>query len=899
VLAWGLHWGEAVKRHFIAVTGVLALLLAGCSGLTSLGSGNPPPPPPGQLVVTPASATLRGGDTQTFTAKLNGSAVAANWSVNGVAGGSATTGTISAAGLYTAPEFPPSPNSITIGAVESADATKNANGSVTLNNPIPQITAATPMTIQVGAFSLTVNGAHFANSAAIYFGSTALSTTRVSSTQLTATGTATAGQVGAISITVKNPDPGAISSAGLSAQIVNNTGINVQVSPATATMLAGGQQSFSATVTGSTDQNVTWSVNGAAGGATATGTITAQGMYTAPAVLPSPNTITISAASVVDATKQGTGAVTLQNAVPVLTGLDPSPMGVGGFVITVMGSGFGGGATVTFGGQALKTAFVSQTQLTATGTVAQAGNVPVTVTNPSPGGGTSGVLMAQIVNNGTVVSAAAAVRFLEQSSFGPSAEQVNQLQQTGFDALLQSQFAEPASAYPVPTASDMGLGKVQQQFFLNAIYGPDQLRQRLAFSLNEIWVVGANKVSDPTGYSNYVGALTNDGLGNYYSVMKDVTLTPAMGHWLDMVNNDKPGTGQHANENYARELMQLFTLGLNQLNSDGTAVLDGTGNPIPTYTQDDVMTLGRALTGWTYPTQPGQTLQKHNPEYYGGPMLPLESNHDAGAKTLLGQSVAAGQSAGQELDNVLTIIFNHPNLPPFVCKQFIEKLVTSNPSPAYVQRVAQAFANGKFNTYGSGKRGDMQATVAAILLDAEARRGDSPATTVPGDGKLREPIVMIVSIARAFHAATDGSGFESRGASMSEDIFNSGSVFNFFPPDSLIPQTTLNGPEFAIFNTNTSLARVNLINSAAYGGFNSSAKLDFSGVITAGTPDQMLAWLNNLFLHGTMSDAMKQSMLTAIAAISTANPPSTSDLTNQAKAAIYLVTSSSQYQVQR
>src|SRR5271168_2126045 len=258
--------------------------------------------------------------------------------------------------------------------------------------------------------------------------------------------------------------------------------------------------------------------------------------------------------------------------------------------------------------------------------------------------------------------------------------------------------------------------------------------------------------------------------------MKDITLTAAMGHWLDMVDNVKPATGQHANENYARELMQLFTLGLSQTNPDGSQILDGSGNPIPTYTQADVMALGRSFTGWTYPTQPGMTLQAHNPSYYGGPMVVgSESNHDSGAKTFLGQTVPAGQSAEQELDTVLTIIFNHPNLPPFVATQLILKLVSSNPSPAYVQRVAQAFSSGKFNAYGTGKRGDMQATVAAILLDPEARRGDSPATSVASDGKLREPIVMEVSVARAFHATTDGSGFEYNGSLMSEDIFNSGS----------------------------------------------------------------------------------------------------------------------------
>jgi uncharacterized protein (DUF1800 family) len=341
--------------------------------------------------------------------------------------------------------------------------------------------------------------------------------------------------------------------------------------------------------------------------------------------------------------------------------------------------------------------------------------------------------------------------------------------------------------------------------------------------------------------------------------------------------------------------MQLFTLGLNQLNPDGSSVLDSTGTPIPTYTQNDVMSLGRSFTGWTYPPTPGAAPGKHNPSYYGGNMVVgSESDHDSGAKTFLGQTVPAGQSAEQELDTVLTIIFNHPNLPPFVATQLILKLVTSNPSPAYVQRVAQAFSSGKFNSYGTGKRGDMQATLAAILLDPEARRGDSPTTAVASDGKLREPIVMEVSVARAFHATTDGSGFEYNGSLMSEDIFNSPSVFNFYPPASLIPQTTLNGPEFAIFNTNTSLARVNFINSIVYGQISGGTSMDFTPVINAGTPDQMVAWLNTLFLHGTMTSDTQSSITTALNAVTP-----TADTKNQAKTAIYLVLSSSQYQVQQ
>ncbi len=674
-----------------------------------------------------------------------------------------------------------------------------------------------------------------------------------------------------------------------------NAGVVVTVAPATAMVRAGATQVFTAAVTGNANTSVTWSVNAAAGGNAATGTIDATGLYTAPANLPTPNTITVTATSAADTTKSGNGAVTLENPVPVLTSVSPTTIAPGAFSLTLNGSGFIKTSAVTFGGQALTAMYVSATELQAVGsaTAAQVGSVPVVVQNPDPGAAASASLMATVVGGGTPVSAAAAVRFLEQSTFGPTPELVSQVQQIGFAPFLETQLAAPASTYPTPLTTDTSLTKVQNQFWINAVNDSDQLRQRVAFALNELWVVSQNKVSDPTGYTNYMQALTNDALGNYYDVMKDVTLTPAMGHFLDMVNNDKPATGQHANENYARESMQLFTLGLSLLNPDGTPQLDSSGNPIPTYTQNDVMALGRAFTGWTYPTEPGQTLQKHNPSYYGGPMAAFESNHDTGAKTLLGQPVAAGQSAEQELDAVLTIIFNHSNLPPFVAQQLIEKLVTSNPSPAYVGRVAAAFSSGTFQTYGTGKRGDMSATVAAILLDAEARRGDSATTADANDGKLREPVVMEASIARAFHASTDGTGFTGWSGNLSQSLFNSGSVFNFFPPTNPIAGTTLNGPEFAIFNTNTSLARVNFINSIVNGTISSGTKLDFTPVINAGTMDQMVDWLNTLFLHGTMSSQMKQSILTAMSAVGS------TDTTNQAKVATYLVTSSSQYQVQR
>lgn len=897
-----------MKRKGSLLLGIFVFLLSGCAGLTSShggGSTQPPPPEAGQIAVTPASATLRGGDTQPFAIMTsdNSAPPPVRWSVNGVADGAAASGTITSAGVYTAPEFPPASSSVTIGAVETADSTKKSSSTVTLENPIPQISSINPTSIAVGSFSVTVKGSHFATGATLYMGSAALATTRVSSTQLTATGTATSSQVGSVALTVKNPDPGKISSAAFNAQVVSASAISVVVSPANVTAHAGSTSNinFGVTVTGTTNHAVTWSVNNTSG-SSIIGYITAQGNYRPPATMPNPATITIGAASVADPTKHGSTTVTIQNPVPVITSVNPSTIGIGAFFLSLTGTGFINNSTASFGGQPVTTMYVSSTELVITGnvTAAQAGTVSIAVTNPNPGGATSSPITAQIVNGtNSGTSTASAVRFLEQSSFGPTPTLINQVQQIGLDTFLQSQFSAPNSTYPTPADTDSGLGNVQLTFYKNAVNDNDQLRQRVAFALNEIWVVGANKVSDPVGYTNYMRVLTNNSLGNYYDVMKRVTLTPAMGHWLDMVNNDKPGNGQHANENYARELMQLFTLGLGQLNPDGTPILDDTGNPAPTYTQDDVMALGRSLTGWTYPTQSGMTLQKHNPFFFGGNMVPFESNHDSGAKTFLGQSIAAGQSAEQELDSALTIIFNHPNLPPFVCKQLIEKLVTSNPSPGYVGRVSQAFTSGKFNSFGSGKRGDMQATLAAILLDQEARRGDSSTSVDPVDGKLREPIVMEIGIARMFNAMTDGSGFNNWSATMSQDLFNSPSVFNYFPPDNLIPQTTLNGPEFAIFNTNTSLTRVNFINSIVYGQISSKTTIDLTPVINTGTPDQMVAWLNTNLLHDSMSDSVKQSILTAVGAITTATPPSAKDLKNQARAAVYLVLSSSQYQVQR
>ena len=666
---------------------------------------------------------------------------------------------------------------------------------------------------------------------------------------------------------------------------------------------------FTATVTGASDTALSWSVNGTVGGSTATGLISTTGKYTAPATVPTNNVVTVQAALVNTPTVQGSSAVTLLNPIPVVTSVSPQIIGVGTFTLQVNGSGFLTGAQVMFGTTALTTTFVSSTELNATGTAAasQAGSVAVTVVNPAPGVNNSTTSAVTQVTTVTVETVSAAVRFLEQSTFGPTPALVTQVQQMGFPEFLTSQFATSGSTYPDPASTVTSLLPTQQVFFTNAVNNPDQLRQRVAFALSEMWVTSGFTVP-PQGMAPYMRLLLQDAFVNYRTLMNDVSLSPAMGLYLNMVNNDNPPSGQHANENYARELMQLFTLGLNQLNEDGTLQLDSSGNPIPTYTQANVEAFALAYTGWTYPTQAGMTLAKHNPTYWIGPMVPFESNHNMTAKVLLpvnGTAVTlpAGQSAENDLSGALDNIFAQPSLPPFVCKQLIQHLVSSNPSSAYVKRVADVFVSGSFSgggvTIGSGQRGDMQAVIAAILLDSEARRGDSTATANPGDGHLREPVLYIANILRAFGATTDGAAPANVASSMSQAVMDSPSVFNFFPPDYNIPGTNLLGPEFDLETTATTLVRANFVNSFVYGSIGTGTTVSFTTYANlAANPNasgQLLDSLNALLLHNSMTADARASILAAVNAV----PAGSTQNLLRAEAAIYLILSSSQYQVEQ
>ena len=506
-------------------------------------------------------------------------------------------------------------------------------------------------------------------------------------------------------------------------------------------------------------------------------------------------------------------------------------------------------------------------------------------------------------------STADTVRFLDQATFGPNASMVAHVQSIGFEAFLQEQFALPPSSYPnlplqpstVPTTctgtcvrDNYTMYPLQVTFFKNALTGPDQLRQRVAFALQQIMVASGLTITQPAWMSPYLQVFDNNAFGNFRQLLSDITLNPAMGEYLNMAGNTKSAP----NENYGREILQLFTIGLNLLNNDGSVVTDSSGNPVPSYTQAIVDAFSRVFTGWNLASPPASGVPN-----YTTPMVLTPANHDGGAKALLNGvtlpavTTVTAATATKDLNDALDNIFQHQNLGPFIGRNLIEHLVTSNPSPAYIGRVAAAF-----NDNGSGVRGDMKAVIRAILLDREARN-PSPGADF---GHLVEPPVFIARFLRAFNttaATTDfvlSDSYLPSGLQMGEDLFRSPSVFNYYPPAYNVPVVNINGPEFAIQSNSSAFARVNFVAETTYktmptsGDRPTGSWIDVSSFLPyASSPFQLTGALNNLLLHGAMSPNLHAAVNNALATMSSATPAA------RVQRAVYLVASSPEYMVER
>jgi uncharacterized protein (DUF1800 family) len=477
-----------------------------------------------------------------------------------------------------------------------------------------------------------------------------------------------------------------------------------------------------------------------------------------------------------------------------------------------------------------------------------------------------------------------AAHFLDQATFGPTAADVAAIESAGAAAWLQQQFALPES--PMPTGLDTT--GVRNQLFLNMANGPDQLRQRMIFALSQIIVVSANKTGTGEELIPWVRLLSRNAFGNYRTLLREVTLSPTMGKFLDLVFSRRATSTSSPNENYARELLQLFSIGLWQLNQDGTAVLDAAGQPLPSYTQTDIKEFARALTGWTYPTMPGATPSNSNPQYFVGELLPRVTTHDTGAKTLLyGVVLPAGQSTTADMEAVIDNVFNHPNVPPFVATRLIRSLVTSNPSPGYIRRVADVFVNN-----GAGVRGDLQAVLTAILTDPEG------AVFAAEDGRLKDPVLHIIGLGRALGANITSIGsLENVFSNLTQRLLTPQTVFSFYSPLTTLPgHSDLFGPEFQIYPPALAVQRANSIYSILNGSYASSFAIDLQPFIQlAGDVPALVELVNGRLMFGRMSPELRDLIIVATTAIPLTSSSSTAR--ERALGALYLAAISSEYSV--
>jgi len=522
----------------------------------------------------------------------------------------------------------------------------------------------------------------------------------------------------------------------------------------------------------------------------------------------------------------------------------------------------------------------------------------------------------------------AAFRLVDQATFGPTATDVARVAQVGAAAWLEEQFTQPMSGYPdaefyyvsldendqckfsAPRNSaiyacardQLTLFKFRNRFFQNALQRPDQLRQRVAWALSQIFVVSGMKDPDmETGYvqARYHQILAEEAFGNFATLLRRTTLSPAMGHYLDMVDNAKanPEEMTEPNENYARELLQLFSIGLVELTRDGKPLTDAQGVPISTYGQAEVRALARALTGWTYaPFDAAQPKGGSDERYYAKPMVAVQGDHDTGPKKLLrGIQLPGGQSAEADLTAALNNIFLHPNVGPFIGRQLIRQLVTGNPSAEYVDRVAAAFDDN-----GLGVRGDLKAVIRAVLLDPEARTAP---TDDPRFGRFREPALFVTAVLRALGATSDGIGLDEPVKAMGQNVFYAPTVFNYYPADFKIPGTDVIAPPMGIHNTNTVLARSNFVYGLLYeGGVEANdeipgaigTKLDLAPYMTLATdPRKLVAELDTRLYGGAMPPGVRNEIYTTVAALDANNRR------ERARVAIFLAATAFHFQTSR
>jgi uncharacterized protein (DUF1800 family) len=549
---------------------------------------------------------------------------------------------------------------------------------------------------------------------------------------------------------------------------------------------------------------------------------------------------------------------------------------------------------------------------------------------PGPQG--SGVNLATVPQSAyPLPDANEAAAFLNQVSFGANDAELAKTRQYGYSAILEDQFFMPSHRthegyINTLSASNLADEHVMHTFWREAAIGQDQLKRRVAYALSQIFVISlqdANLQNFRRGVASYMDMLTRNAFGNYRQLLQDVTLHPMMGLYLSHLRNRKedPALNRVPDQNYAREVMQLFSIGLHQLNPDGTLMLGGGGQPIETYGPNDIVGLSRVFTGFSWAGCPSTSTNCFNGNGTQSPnreVMPMQSFpqfHSTSEKSFLGTTIPANSTPDPvgDLNRALDVITLHPNVGPFFGRQLIQRLVTSNPSPAYVGRVAQAFNTGRYQSgayiVGTGQRGDLRATVAAILLDSEART-----VTTSDPGKTREPILRLAQWMRAFNARSASGSFlvgttDDPATSLGQSPMRSPTVFNFYrpgyvPPNTAIATAGLVAPELQIVNEVAVVGYSNFMRSIVQNGVGSNSPRDVQPDYTAEMAlahdaNLLVDRVNLLLTAGSMSAATRSLIVTAVNSIPYPGANQATARQNRARLAVLFVLSSPDYLVQK
>ncbi len=833
---------------------------------------------PALITVSPAVAGVRAGNTLQLTATTQGTNGPVFWAVNGVPGGDVLLGTVSSSGLYTAPAANPGVSLSVTASITNPAASISA--AVGWQNPVPVLTSLSPSTVNAGTFTVAIHGTGFVPGAQVVYNGVWMPPLSVTSNQIVFEATRT--NSGSTSVVVYNPAPGAPSHP-LTLRVAQ---VTVKVLPTTVSVRLGTPQAFVPTVGNAVDPGVVWSVNGIPGGTEEFGYIGTNGIYLPPVVVPATNVVFVRATSVANSLVSAQSTVTLLSPVAVVSAAEPTVLHHGPQEVTLTGTGFVPGSQLTVNGASVPTLYVSPTEIRAALDVAPtpAGAVAFRVNNPAPGPTTSALWVESVEHAAPLVSHLAAGRFLEQASWGPDAQDIAHLQSIGFEAWIDEQLQAPVSLHAASTDASNNLSPQQAEFLNQAINGADPLRQRVAFALGQIFVVSGFKTGQPRQMAPFQNILRAGAFGTYSNLVRQVTLSPTMGMYLDMAFNVKanPTVGTMANENYARELLQLFSIGTILLNADGTPQLDSFGQTIPSYDQVVLGDMSRAFTGWTFP---GPVLtQGWNPENYVGSMQPVEVNHDAGAKVILGGvELPAGQGAWADLDMALAAVVNHPNVAPFISRRLIQHLVESDPTPEYVGRMSAVFTQSQ---------GNLGQVVRAILLDPEARAGDDPAFVVRAEaGKLREPIRYVVGLLRTFDGGiVNPAPVKSLAQGMGQNLFFPASVFSYYSPLYRLSGGQV-APEFQLVSSASALLRANAVFEIITKNVNGATTVNLNPFLPlASSAPALVDAVDHALLYRRLPPELKAIIVAAI--------ETTSDPVLRTRNAIYLVGTSPFYQIQ-